>query len=157
MKLIKLLKLNIYKLIYMNTIIRNNKEYKLIGFWDDKNSYDSKGKKFIVPKHNQDIWLQQQFFIDKLTVIQLLLKQQDAFKLNDNKKDCYICNDKNITTGQYYYKKFIWEDGLQHYIEKHNYIPDETFQDIVFFFKLESKVVLKSKIKDKDFIKINKN
>ena len=64
----------------MNTIIRNNKEYKLIGFWDDTNNYDSKGKKFIVPKENKSIWLQKSFFMDKLILIQLLLKQQESYK-----------------------------------------------------------------------------
>ena len=140
----------------MNIIIKNNKEYKLIGLWDN-NGYDSRGKKFTVPKHKKENWLQKDFFIDKILLVQTLLKEQDSYKKYSEKKDCLICGQNHITTTQYLYKKYIWEDGLIHYIDKHNFVPDENFQDIIFFFKLDSKIILKSKIKDKDYIKINKN
>lgn len=168
----------------MNTIIKNNKEYKLIGFWNDTslfeikdkiNTYDSHGKKFLIPKNNKEEWLQKNMFIDKLTIVQILLKEQGFYKKYDKESNCVfpsyiagsknICDEKNIITTQYYYKKFIWNDGLIHYIDKHNFIPDETFQDLIFFYKLESKINLTSNIKkieknenkDTAFIKINKN
>jgi len=141
----------------MNSIIKNNKEYKLIGFFDETNSYDSRGKRFNNIKHSSSEWLQKKFFIDKLTIVQLLLKEQNFYKKNIEQKKCNLCDEKHIISGQYQYKNFLWEDGLVHYIDKHNFIPEEIFQDIIFFFKLDDKIVLKSKIKDKYFIKINRN
>jgi len=157
----------------MNTIIKNNKEYKLIGFWDETNSYDSRGKKFIIPKNNKEEWLQKQLFIDKLTLVQIFLKEQKFYKKYDKNKEkkCLLCNkeynkeynEEYIATEQYYYKNFLWENSLIHYIDKHNFIPDESFQDLIFFYKLERKLNLVSSIKNnlnnknKIFIKINKN
>ena len=150
----------------MNTIIKNNKEYNLIGFWlntPETPSYDSKGKKFNIPVHNKNIWLQKNYFIDKLKIVQLLLKEQKIYKKKTN-EDCLLCSDKNIAPNQYYYKKFIWNDGLIHYIEKHNFIPDDLFKDAIFFYKLDSKLIIEGAIKykelqskDKEYIKINKN
>jgi len=139
----------------MNTIIKNNKEYKLIAIFDD--GYDSKGIKFSKPKNNKEIWLMKDFFIDKLTIMQLLLEELNKAKKNSTKKDCLLCNDKDISTKHYQYKKFIWDDSLVHYINKHNYIPDELFQDVIFFFKLDNKINLKTNLVDKSFIKINQN
>jgi len=40
-------------------------------------------------------------------IIQILLKQQESYKKYSEPKDCLLCKEKSITTGQYYYKKFI--------------------------------------------------
>ena len=39
----------------MNTIIKNNKEYNLIGYWDE-DGFDSKGNKFIKPINIKTEW-----------------------------------------------------------------------------------------------------
>jgi len=141
----------------MNIIIKNNKEYKLIGFWD-YDGFDSKGHKFMLPAQ-QDEWNGKEYFLSQLVFVQKLLKEMDHYKLYDSKKDCIICDKKNITTGRYIWKKYIWEDGLEHYIKEHNFQPNEDFLDIIFFFKLDKKIKLKSEIikQDKTFIKINQN
>jgi hypothetical protein len=141
----------------MNIIIKNNKEYKLIGFWD-YDGFDSKGHKFILPTQ-QDEWNGEEYFLSQLVFVQKLLKEMDHYKVYDSKKDCILCDKKNITTGRYIWKKYLWEDGLEHYIKEHNFQPNEDFLDIIFFFKLDKKIKLKSEIikQDKTFIKINQN
>ena len=139
----------------MNTIIKNNKEYKLIGIWDT-DGYDSKGKKFTISHISKDEELNE-YFINKFKTVNIILKETSYYQNYEEKKDCLLCDTKKITNGKYQYRKFIWEDGMEHYIEKHNFIPPEIFQDLIFFFKLDTKITLKSKIIDLTYIKINKN
>mgnify|MGYP003348888031 CR=1 FL=1 len=51
----------------MNTIIKNNKEYKLIGIWDS-DGYDSRGKKFSIPKSNKDDTINE-YFLNKFKTV----------------------------------------------------------------------------------------
>ena len=142
----------------MNVIIRNNKEYKLIGYWDS-DGYDSKGQKFILPKTEKE-WNGQESLSLQLELVQILLKQMEHYKKYDKSKDCLICKEKNITNGRFMWKKYIWEDGLLHYIKEHNFQPNENFLDLIFFFKLEKKIKLIGKIKEHKnltYIKINQN
>jgi hypothetical protein len=141
----------------MNIITKNNKEYKLIGYWD-YDGFDSKGQKFILPKEGKE-WNMQYDFIKQLEIVEILLKEMKHFKKYEDTKDCILCKQKKISTGRYIWKKYIWEDGLKHYIEKHNFQPIETFLDVIYFFKLEKKLKLKTEIKvgAKTFIKINQN
>ena len=139
----------------MNTIIKNNKEYKLIGIWDSE-GFDSKGKKFSKIKDNKGEEINE-YFLNKFKTVNLILKETSYYETYEEKKDCILCDAKKITNGKFQYRKFIWEDGMVHYIEKHNFIPPEIFQDLIFFFKLDNKITLKSKIIDLTYIKINKN
>lgn len=143
----------------MNYLKKNNREYILIGIWD-KSGFDSKGIKFKKPK-NDTKWDGQSFFESKLLIINLLLKETKNFTLSTtNISDCLICGEKKITTGRYLYKNFIWEDGLEHYVSKHNFYPPEIFLDMVFFYKPENKIKIKAKNKslvNLDYIKINQN
>jgi hypothetical protein len=142
----------------MNIIIKKNKEYKLIGYWDN-NSYDSKGNKFIMPKEREK-WNGQEYFILQLEMVQILLNKIERFRKYEKNKDCLLCNEKNISSGRYIYKRYIWEDGLLHYIKKHNFQPSESFLDLIFFFKLDKKIKLIGKIKEYNninYIKINQN
>ncbi len=142
----------------MNIIIRNNKEYKLIGYWDT-DGYDSKGQKFISPKDNKP-WNGQESFIKQLELVEILLKKMEHYKLYDEQKNCMLCKEKHISSGRYIWKKFIWEDGLLHYIKKHNFEPNEQFLDLIYFFKLDKKVKIIGKIKEYNninYIKINQN
>jgi hypothetical protein len=142
----------------MNILIRNNKEYKIIGYWDT-DGYDSKGVKFSLPKDNKP-WNGQEAFIKQLELVEILLKQMEYYKRYEEEKDCILCKEKHVSTGRYIWKKFIWEDGLLHYIKKHNFKPDEQFLDLIYFFKLDKKVKIIGKIKeynDINYIKINQN
>lgn len=142
----------------MNIIVKNNKEYKLIGYWD-KNNYDSKGNKFIMPEEYTK-WNGQEYFISQLEMVQVLLEKLNNYKGYEKEKDCLLCNQKHITKGRYIWKKYIWEDGLLHYIKKHNFKPDESFLDLIFFFKLDKKIRLTGRMKEYNninYIKINQN
>lgn len=140
----------------MNIIVKNNKEYKLIGYWD--NIYDSKDKKIIIPKAGKK-WNDSDYFISQLELVQTLLKNINHYKMSEQ-KDCLLCDSTNITKGFYIWKRYIWEDSLIHYINKHNFQPDESFLDLIFFFKLDKKIKIVGEIKeynDIKYIKINKN
>lgn len=141
----------------MNYLKKNDREYILIGIWD-KSGFDSKGNKFKKPK-SEVTWNGQKFFESKLLILNLLLKETNNFTSYDKSQDCLICNEKNITTGRYVYKNFIWEDGLEHYVKIHNFCPPEIFMDIVFFYKPEKKIKIKAKssLTNIDYIKINQN
>ncbi len=143
----------------MNIIIRNNKELYYICNWVDKddNSRDSKGKKFPIPQEGKE-WIYKNEFTKKIRVLELLLNPEKYLKL-ENKKKCKLC-DSSYALGTYKLEKYIWEDILIHYIEKHNIKPPEEFIDYIFFsrfkniLKLESRIIKDDKV---SYIKINKN
>jgi hypothetical protein len=142
----------------MYYIIKNNKEYILIGFFN-KSGYDSHHKKFSIPS-NQNKWNNIKTFIEKLTNINNYLILNTKFKTYKEKKNCLLCDKKNISTKKFYYKNFIWEDGLIHYIESHYFHPDESFLDLIYLFKIDKKIKrlnLTTNIIDNKFIKININ
>jgi hypothetical protein len=140
----------------MNYLKKNDREYILIGIWD-KSGFDSKGNKFQKPKQGIK-WDGQNYFESKLSVLNLLLKETKNFVLNEKTSDCLLCGEKDITTGRYNYKNFIWEDGLEHYVSKHNFCPSEPFMDIVFFYKPEKKIKIMGKLASNlEYIKINQN
>lgn len=142
----------------MNIIVKNNKEYKLIGYWDN-NNYDSKGNKFIIPKEEKK-WNGQGYFISQLELVQTLLEKLNLYKEYEKEKDCLLCDEKHITRLRYMWKRYIWEDGLLHYIKKHNFQPNESFLDLIFFFKLDKKIKIVGEIKEYNninYIKINQN
>jgi len=140
----------------MNYLKKNDREYILIGIWD-KSGFDSKGNKFQKPKEGIK-WDGQSYFESKLSVLNLLLKETKNFVLNEKTSDCLLCGEKDIITGRYNYKNFIWEDGLEHYVKKHNFYPPEPFMDIVFFYKPDKKIKIKGKMASNlEYIKINQN
>jgi hypothetical protein len=144
----------------MNIIIRNDKELYLICSWVDKNdkTKDSKGNNFPYPEEEKE-WLYKNEFTKKLKLLEsILLKSQKYLKF-ENKKKCKLCNE-SYSYGTYKLEKYIWEDNLTHYIEKHNIKPPEQFIDYIFFskykniLKLEATIIKNDKI---EYIKINKN
>jgi hypothetical protein len=144
----------------MNTIIRNKKELYFICSWVDKNdkSVDSKGKKFPVAEE-YDYWMYSEEFIKKLKTLENVLLNSNKFLKFENKKKCKLC-DKSYGTGTYKLDRYIWEDNLTHYIEKHNIKPPEEFIDFIFFAKFNNILKLESRIiKDSGskYIKIDKN
>ena len=145
----------------MNTIIKNNKELIFICSWIDKddNSRDSKNKKFPIPEENKKKWLYSEEFINKLKILENILKKSGKYLKFENEKKCLLCN-KSIGYGTYKLNKYIWEDNLTHYIEVHNIKPPEEFIDFILFSRYNTTLKLESRIiteKDKKFIKINRN
>jgi hypothetical protein len=144
----------------MNIIIRNDKELYYICSWVDKddNSRDSKGKKFPVPEEEKK-WVYQKEFINKLKTLELILLKSEKFLKFDNKKKCKLC-DKSYSSGTYKLERYVWEDILTHYIEKHNIKPPEEFVDYIFFSRFKNILKLESRIIKDDninYIKINRN
>jgi hypothetical protein len=145
----------------MNTIIKNNKELTFICSWVDKNdnSKDSKNKKFPVPYENKNKWIYSDEFINKLKILEEILKKSEKYLKFENKKKCLLC-DESYGYGTYKLNKYIWEDNLTHYIKIHNIKPPEEFIDFIYFsrynniLKLESRIIIDN---DKKFIKINRN
>ena len=144
----------------MNIIIRNNKELYFICSWVDKNdnSKDSKGKKFPTPEEEKK-WMYNEYFVDKLKVLEKVLLNSGKYLKFDNKKKCKLCNESH-SYGTYKLEKYVWEDNLTHYIEKHNIKPPEEFIDFIFFSKYKNILKLEATIVKDDkltYIKINKN
>ena len=153
----------------MNTIIKNNKELIFICSWVDKNdnSMDSKNKKFPIPEENKKKWLYSDEFINKLKILENILKKSEKYLKFEIEKKCILC-DKLATSklslitssGTYKLNKYIWEDNLTHYIEVHNIKPPEEFIDFILFSRYNTTLKLESRIireNDKKFIKINRN
>lgn len=144
----------------MNIIIRNNKELYYICSWVDKNdnTRDSKGNKFPVPIIESE-WLFQEKFAKKIKYLEKILFDSKKYLEFENKKKCKLC-DQSYSNGTYKLERYIWEDNLTHYIEKHNIKPPEEFIDYIFFskykniFKIEATIIKDDKI---EYIKINKN
>ena len=122
----------------MNIIIKNKKELYYICSWVDKNdkSTDSKGKKFPIPLE-EDKWLYSEDFVKKLKNLEKILDNSNKFLKFENKKQCFLC-DKSYSFGTYKLDKYIWEDNLSHYVEKHNIKPPEEFNDFIFFSKFNN-------------------
>ena len=146
----------------MNTIIKNNKELIYIcSFVDiDDKSVDSKKKHFPIATEGKK-WLYSDEFIKKIKILESVLKKSDKFLKFENDKKCKLC-DEYKSTGTYKLNKYIWEDILSHYIDKHNIRPSEEFIDFILFskynttLKLESRIIVEKET-DKKFIKINRN
>ncbi len=144
----------------MNVINKNNKELYFVCSWVTKKTMkkDSKGNNFPIPIE-EDKWLYSDNFVAKLKVVEKVLDNSDKFLKFDEKKPCYLC-DKSYSKGTYKLDKYIWEDNLTHYIEKHNIKPPEEFIDFIFFSKFNNILKLESQIIKDDgrkYIKINKN
>lgn len=153
----------------MNTIIRNNKELILICNWVDKGdkSRDSKGKSFPTPQEGKE-WGYKNQFVNRLKYVELILKNNNKTMKIDEPKKCLLCNDNISATITYKFEKYIWQDIMIHYIDKHNIKPPEQFLDFIYFNKLNmpinltTRVSLERPINDKSnsdlkYIKINRN
>lgn len=134
----------------MNTIIKNNKELILICNWIKKNdkSRDSKGKLFPTPIEGKE-WGYKQQFINRLTHVELILRNNNKImKIDENivQKKCLLCDDNITANYTYKFGKYIWQDILLHYIDKHNIKPEEEFMDFIYFNKLNMPINLTTNI-----------
>lgn len=144
----------------MNIIIKNDKKIYFICSWVDKNdnSRDSYNNKFPIPIQGSR-WLFQDKFANKLKYLEKILLKSGKYRKFDNIKKCKLC-DESYSNGTYKLEKYMWEDNLTHYINRHNIKPPEEFIDYVFFskykniFKIEAIII---KEDDINYIKISKN
>lgn len=157
---------------YTSSIIKiNNIDYKYEFFWrdyDDQKIYDSNGKILPFPTHVKIIlWQEKELFLNKLKEVQNNLAHLNKFKHydKDNYKDCLFCDKKKITTGLFSINGMRWENGVEHYIEKHNIKPSIDYIDFIFRYNSKKKrdkiiaringvKIIKS---DKKFLKLDRN
>jgi hypothetical protein len=150
----------------MNTVKKNNIEYKFEGNWLENKSdttKDDKGVPLKFPEARDKPWPNQQLFVMKLTNVQEYLTEKNKFYKYKEPKDCLLCNEKNITVGLFKLNKILWEDGLIHYINIHNIKLSNDFLDYIYTFKSNNKkklLRLEGELYTKDsltFIKVDRN
>ena len=148
----------------MNVIIINGIKYNFESFWRSdikKKTKDYNGKLLPFPK--EDIkWVGQESFISQLSMLeehQRHKKQYIEYEQSDH-KNCLLCHQKNITKGIFEYKEIYWEDGLSHYIRRHNIKPDNKFIQLVYNFSGKKNIYLTGsvhKINDLKYVKLDQN
>jgi hypothetical protein len=150
----------------MNIIKKEGKLYFYESYWrinKEDHDRDSFGNLFPYPKQHDNIWSGQEQFLEQLKNIE---NDLEINKLTESRiKSCLICK-KNINNGNYELSDFIWEDGLKHYIMKHNIKPSDEFIEFIYTYKSSKNIHNKRIIKynsetyvvhDIKHIKINKN
>lgn len=128
----------------LNTITLDNQQYICVMCWEDKkNKFHSvEDTKFPTPKQMSS-WSSQKFFLEKLRLLEEFLEKEKAFIPDKSNNNCKLCKTKNISKIVFVYKNMIWNEGLKHYVEKHNIKPPSKF--IKFVIDLDPSIVNKCK------------
>ena len=139
----------------MNIDIKNNKLYNFINVWQD-NDYKKDINNKAYPKPTEF-----KKYNNKDELINLIKKIQEKIKPEQKKlkSNCLICKKKLVSTSLYKLDKFIWDDSLIHYIEKHDIEIPEKFLDYIFYGKIP-KVKLLSRFKKDNtyyYVKLKRN
>jgi len=155
----------------MNVIKFNKKKYRYESYWrmlSNIKTTDFNNNVLPWPK-TREHWQMQDIFMKKLHETEGNLRKKNKFVKydRDKYKDCLICKQKNITTGLFELNDIRWENGLYHYIKKHNIKPSDMFIDMIFRYQIGPKILkIKrlTKIKgisvvkhNKTFIKLDRN
>lgn len=150
----------------INHEIIDGHQYKLICVWRKNKedlSKDSRGKIYPFPKQ-ENIWTGKLQFLKKINSVQKYFdtKNDDHIILYDKKINCLLCDKKHVTTKKYVLDKYIWEDGLEHYIHEHNTQPDEDFIGKIFNYvvNVSSQITMKGIVETQHntiFLKLSKN
>jgi len=148
----------------MNVIKKGNLTYKYEFYWRDDfdvNIYDSENKLIPYPEHNNlNTWADKEIFLLQLKTAQQIFTKQHKFReySKSKYKNCLICNKKNIITGLFTVNGIKWNNGMAHYINKHNIKPSEEFIDYIYRFNnnLTDKPHVIGKIKAQEVIRHNK-
>ena len=143
-----------------NEIILNGVAYILESIWretKEDRSKDSRGVLFPFPKEGSG-WSGSEQFVDRLHSVQEFLDQKDMDIATNTSRciDCKLCDEKCVTTKKYKLNKYYWEDGLMHYITKHNIKPSDEFIEMIYnfiIFKDDSPVKLIGRTKNKNNVK----
>lgn len=127
-----------------NTMIINNKEYKLEKVWRTKKndtSRDAKGELFPYPKQEAANSLpEMDDIIHRLHVMNTYLDAKKKYEQYDEPRDCILCDKKHVSKRRYMYESTMWEDGLIHYIDVHNIKPSVQFRQFVLNSKSTKKL-----------------
>ena len=157
-----------------NTIIENDKEYKLEKIWKTNKSdktYDAKGIKFPYPKENEGFWPEKKNILEILANIEKMLQDKNRIIHYDKNKNCLLCNKKNVASAKYKFSNIMWENSLYHYIDVHNIEPSIQFKKFIFNINIKnkkkkklnnesdsSKIILSRVIKEeKEYVMIERN
>jgi hypothetical protein len=155
-----------------NEVLINGIMYKLESIWrkskNDKTK-DSRGNKYPFPKEETG-WSASKHFVDRLNDVQTWLDMNPNMdttiikeRIYDECLDCILCNEKCITDKKYYANSFFWENGLIHYILKHNIKPSDDFINMIYKFEIIKdtmpiKIIGRSKAKATEkYVKIDTN
>lgn len=137
----------------------NGIKYTVFNFWRSfENQTDVDGNLFPYPKKISS-WIYQDKFIEALENVQ---KTSTNYRMIE-KKDCLLCDQKNITDREYKYGNKLWENGLIHYIKIHNIKPHDIFINSIFLLysnKIEKPLNVNgrlTKIENIIYVKIRKN
>ena len=117
-----------------NTIVKNNKEYKLEKVWRNaKNDQtrDSKGELYPFPKHHENKWSGEDVIENRLANIHEYLNLKNKYEKYSDPKDCLLCGAKNVITKRYRLMNIMWEDGIEHYMKVHNIEPSIQFKQFI--------------------------
>ncbi len=147
----------------MNIIKFNKKIYRYESYWRNKKNIkitDSEDKALPWPRPGIK-WQMRDSFLQKLHDTEMYLRRKNKFKKYEKEKykDCLICGQKSITTGIFELNKIRWEDGLMHYMKKHNTKPSDKFIDIIFRHQIGPKIFRtqkSTKLKGVKIVKYNK-
>jgi len=136
-----------------NTLIINNKEYKLEKIWrrsKNDTTRDAKGELFPYPKEGPPYsYPEKEDITNRLHVINTYLDAKKKFEEYEEPIDCHLCDKKGVSTRRYMYASMMWEDGLIHYIHTHNVKLTVQFKqfilssnDVKKIFSLSAKTTL---------------
>lgn len=152
----------------MNEVLINDKPYKMICIWRESKkdkTVDDKGKQFPYPK-KENQWSGQIPLLEQLKTVQrYLIKHNKQTELTkENHRNCIICGKEDVTTARYTLGKYIWDDGLYHYIKHHNIKPPDDFVDKIWNTEIiksnNDTVEVSGKIKIKNnqkYLKLGRN
>lgn len=149
----------------LNIVKKNNNIIRFESYWRnsiDEKILDSSGNNFPYPKVEEN-WTDKLQFLRRLKYVSELLKKMKKYKVKKS-KNCLLCNEKNITNGDFKLNNIIWEDGLIHYIKVHNTKPSEEFINMIYNFKYNDNKykILKMngvlyKMNDLKYLKLDRN
>lgn len=147
-----------------NTLIINNKEYKLEKVWrinKNNKTLDAKGSIFPYPSQGPSYVPEIDDIIHVLHVINTYLTAKKRYESYDMPRDCLLCDKKAVSTKRFMYDSLIWEDGLIHYLDVHNVNPSTQFKQFILngdsvkkILRLvrKSKSLSKSKLRQKKMV-----
>lgn len=153
-----------------NEVLINGIMYKLESLWrkskKDK-TRDSRGNKYPYPKEGSG-WSASRYFIDRLNDVQTYLDMNNVNQISrtrpyDTCENCLLCDEKCITDKKYMQNKYLWENGLIHYILYHNIKPSDDFINMIYKLNITKdnlplKIVGRVKTKAKQtYVKIDTN
>ena len=69
-------------------------------------------------------------FVDKLKKVEISLKNGNRYRTYKEEGKCQICGEI-VRTKEYKFKNFFWSDDLVHSIEKHKYVTNDEFNELI--------------------------